>query len=372
MRNEIFLGDWKDIARTLPKNSIDCIVTSPPYYGLRDYGVEGQEGQQETPEAFINSLVDGFRILRDALKDSGTLWVNMGDSYAGSGRGPEGNLNKGEDFRQMDGKHKPFKSDTIKPKDLIGVPWMLAFALRADGWYLRSDIIWHKPNPMPESVTDRPTKSHEYIFLLSKSSKYYYDAEAIKEESISNDSRRPYAPGQVDGRGNGHSRGGGSDRVSDYSKRNKRSVWTVTTKPFKDAHFACYPPDLIEPCIKAGTSEKGNCKDCGAPWVRIVESEFIKHENWFGDKQQVRNDRGEAGNSYNEKVSSKTVGWEKTCKCETNETVKPIVYDPFMGSGTTAEAATFCGCDYSGSELNPNYITIKNKRLHKKLGLFNQ
>lgn len=236
--------------------TVDTCVTSPPYFGLRDYGMEEQIGIENTPDEFIDALVGVFREVRRVLKDDGTLWVNIGDSYAGGGRGcesPKQRTNKG-----TIGMPRSVVPAGIKQKDLIGIPWLLAFALRDDGWFLRQDIIWHKPNPMPESVTDRCTKAHEYIFLLSKSAKYFFNHEAIKEPATTPPvARNKRAEGyQAD-----YSKG---DRFSDGArvygadgKRNKRDVWTVTLKPYKEAHFATYPPDLIEPCILAGSRPGG-------------------------------------------------------------------------------------------------------------------
>lgn len=216
----LYQGDCLETLRWLPSESVNCGVTSPPYWGLRDYGVSGQLGQESTPEEYIGKLVEIFREFRRVLRDDGTLWLNLGDSYG-------------------------------KGKQLVGIPWRVALALQADGWYLRQDIIWHKPNPMPESVTDRCTKSHEYIFLLSKSPKYYYDHEAIKEESVTN--------GRCGGlyyKSTSKRKGSGLESSIPFipkdKLRNKRSVWSVSTKPFKGAHFAVFPPDLIKPCILAG------------------------------------------------------------------------------------------------------------------------
>lgn len=231
----VLVGDCVELMRSMPEQSVNCCVTSPPYFGLRDYGVDGQIGLEPTPDEFVQALVGVFREVHRVLRDDGTLWLNLGDSYAGY----HGNKNaayeaapsnKGGYFENQ--RASTVGVDGLKQKDLIGIPWRVAFALQADGWYLRQDIIWHKPNPMPESVRDRCTKAHEYIFLLSKSPKYYYDHDAAKEIS-------------VDGN----------------SKRNRRSVWTVTTKPFKGAHFATFPPDLIEPCILAGCPEGGTVLD---------------------------------------------------------------------------------------------------------------
>lgn len=311
-------ADCLEWLRKLPDNSVNCCVTSPPYWGLRDYGHAGQIGLEKTPQEYVGKIVDIFRELRRVLTKDGTLWLNLGDSYNGSGGV---GATTGKQLTNRGSHSKPNNragSDFAKPKDLIGIPWMVAFALRADGWYLRQDIIWAKPNPMPESVTDRCTKAHEYIFLLTKSARYYYDAEAIQEPAIWGDPRKPYAPGQVDNRGNGHARNGGKIRqtverggfngktntlpgreafraIEDY--RNKRSVWTVTTTAYPGAHFAVYPPELIKPCILAG------CPDNG------------------------------------------------------------IVIDPFVGSGTTLQVALDHNRRAIGCELNPDYIKLIENRM---------
>lgn len=277
MSVKIIIGDVREQIKQLPDESINCIVTSPPYYGLRDYGVSSQIGMETTPWDYVDQLVSVFRLARRALRDDGTLWLNLGDSYAGSGKG--GNpvagkqaTNKGSQFvgnLYQIGKtsrenavtnvtRKTF--DGIKAKDLIGIPWRVAFALQADGWWLRQDIIWSKPNPMPESVGDRCTRAHEYIFMLSKSARYFYDASAIAEPAIyfgltgqdQNGFKNPL-------RFNGKL--AKSDKQRGHGMRNKRDVWEVATKPFPEAHFATFPPDLIEPCVKAGCPEGGTILD---------------------------------------------------------------------------------------------------------------
>ncbi len=312
--NHIYSGDALNILKSLPSNSVDCGVTSPPYYGLRDYGVKGQTGLEETQDEFINKLVDVFREFRRVLKPEGTLWVNIGDSYVGTGgdrKKPVQNeiFNMQQQNNPKDGRYsrtQRMKENMLKPKDLIGIPWLLAFALRADGWYLRQDIIWSKPNPMPESVTDRCTKSHEYIFLLSKSQHYYYDAETIKEHCVQNEMANGFRGGSYcnnetfdngtggkrKNKGNyrvpagwdidegshgtihrtGRTRYGGNKYTANpeqfyrtksgnayepRDKRNKRSVWTVATQAFKEAHFATFPEELITPCILAGCPQGG-------------------------------------------------------------------------------------------------------------------
>jgi len=268
----ILIGDCRNLLREMPEKSVHTCVTSPPYFGLRDYGMDDQIGLEQTPEAFVAEMVAVFREVKRVLRDDGTLWLNFGDSYAGSGKGRNGDgspnvdpLSKqatsaGTIIGNLIKSHTP----NLKPKDLIGIPWRVALALQADGWYLRQDIIWHKPNPMPESVTDRCTKAHEYIFLLSKSPQYYFDNEAIKEpvanSSVSrlsqNNLSNQLGSNRVPFKTNGTMKA-----VGNTENRNKRSVWTITTKPFKGAHFATFPPDLIEPCILAGCPEGGTVLD---------------------------------------------------------------------------------------------------------------
>lgn len=255
-------GDCLESLKDLPNNSIQCCVTSPPYFNLRDYGIDGQIGRENSPKEYIDRLVDVFEEVRRVLKLNGTLWVNIGDTWAAN-RSYQVPSTKGG------AKHSPAQGnggtgskvpEGLKPKDLIGIPWMLAFALRDAGWYLRQDIIWQKPNAMPESVKDRCVKSHEYVFLFSKSEKYYFDHEAIQEDAqnagkVVKLGEKSFSKGQAKGAGVEASGNGLEDTYTVKDKRNKRSVWTVTTKPIKDAHFAPYPPDLIEPCILAGTKE---------------------------------------------------------------------------------------------------------------------
>lgn len=258
MTDTLFLlGDTREQMRRLPASSVQTCVTSPPYFGLRDYGEAGQIGLETTPDAYVAAMVEVFREVRRVLRDDGTLWLNLGDSYSRSFAGCWGNESSPstrESHAHIRSRSKP--PPGFKDKDLLGIPWRVAFALQADGWYLRQDIIWHKPNPMPESVTDRCTKAHEYLFLLAKAERYFFDAAAIKEpvaESTRGRLLQPSLPEQVGstrvpGKTNGNMKAVGRTDV-----RNRRSVWTVTTKPFKGAHFATFPPDLIEPCILAGS-----------------------------------------------------------------------------------------------------------------------
>lgn len=321
----IMQGDVRETLASLPDGSVQTCVTSPPYWGLRDYGVSGQLGLEPTPDAYVANMVAVFREVRRVLRDDGTLWLNLGDSYASS---PTASVGLSPKRGQEHSVGRPPKVvGELKPKDLVGIPWRVVFALQADGWYLRSDIVWSKPNPMPESVTDRPTKAHEYIFLLTKSARYYYNGAAIRE---------PYAASTVtqfekaytgqatkayDGtgaqnpsdvkrrivdkqRGHGRRHAGFNGRWDSMEKHeqmasgaNKRTVWTVATQPYPEAHFATYPEALIEPCILAGSRE--------------------------GD----------------------------------------TVLDPFNGSGTTGAVSVRLQRHYIGCELNPAYITLARKRI---------
>jgi len=387
--NKIYNMDNLKGLKQLPDNSINCCVTSPPYWGLRDYGVEGQIGLEATPAEYVGRMVEVFREVKRVLRDDGTLWLNLGDTYAGywgdkkareenrpsmadtNGWTNGFNMNARPDF------HTAFDEMKIKPKDLVGIPWMVAFALRADGWYLRQDIIWHKPNPMPESVKDRCTKAHEYIFLLSKSQHYYYDHEAIKEPAAY-DGRKDtllkgspkYEKGVVPGQAEhsmaakGHERWKKNER-GEYV-RNKRSVWTIPTKPFKEAHFAVFPPDLIKPCILAGTSPRA-CEICGAPWERVVEREPMEIK---------RSDRGIALGKYGKTAASGTMtkpatsvttGWQPTCTCQNEGKGRCIVLDPFMGSGTTGMVAAMYQRNFIGFELNPEYCKMAERRIEPYL-----
>jgi DNA modification methylase len=324
--NKIEFGDCREIMRRWVADGVKAqtCVTSPPYFGLRDYGHADQIGLEQTPEEYIKAMVEVFRCVRDVLADNGTLWLNIGDSYVGAMSQHKESGSFGENScisKKTQGgipqtgrieRNRLLRKNGLKQKDLIGIPWMLAFALRADGWYLRQDIIWNKPNPMPESVTDRCTKAHEYIFLLSKSQKYFYDFEAVKEPSSDNTvsaARRNRADFStigtkaIQGTTFGQS-GRGANADCKGETRNRRSVWTVATRPYKGAHFATFPPALIEPCILAGSR--------------------------LGD----------------------------------------VVLDPFMGSGTTAYVAASRQRKYLGCELNENYRGLQEKRLESLGGLF--
>lgn len=379
LKLDMRLGDCLDVLPTLEAGSVHCCVTSPPYWALRSYLPEGHKdkpaelGLEATPDLYVAKMVEVFRAVKRVLRDDGTLWLNLGDSYHNADKWGGGGANTGKHTRAPDGSVESWKAvrrkwdkvPGLKPKDLVGIPWMVAFALRADGWYLRSDIIWNKRNPMPESCTDRPTKSHEYVFLLTKSARYFYDADAVREESSGT------------GGGACFGRQGSEDDVTkpsswdrrDVTKakraeydagRNKRSVWTISTQPYAKAHFATFPEALVLPCILAGTSEEGCCAECGAPYVRV-----------------------------------KTVGWEPACKCGYQcepcttfyqsfhcrepdecdcprcqgmcecrriEKVPCTVLDPFLGSGTVAKVAQQYGRSFVGCELSPEYLELARDR----------
>jgi DNA modification methylase len=384
--NHILTGDALTMLKMLPDGIVQTCVSSPPYYGLRDYGVEGQIGLEESPEAFVEKLVQVFREVRRVLRDDGTCWINLGDSYAAgkAGRtdygtedptstlGPQRN---GLPNNTRPGAVIPRKvPDGLKPKDLIGIPWMVAFALRADGWYLRSDIIWNKPTAMPESVTDRPTKAHEYLFLLAKSERYYYDADAIREPlrpktfttyGTKHHAQGNDALGKVKSDNWGRTVAERQPRVSadgSLAGANKRTVWTVCSQPYSEAHFATFPPKLIEPCILAGTSPRA-CEVCGSPWERVTAREPMIVRN--GPKSGGYGSRttDSLSGTMIEPARAVTTGWQPTCTCESEGTGKCIILDCFIGAGTTALVALQHNRNYLGIELNPSYVALAMKRI---------
>ena len=377
--NRIIQGDAMEVLHSLPDGCVQMCMTSPPYWGLRDYGVEGQLGMEESPEEYVEKMVAVFREVKRVLRDDGTLWVNMGGSYANYGTGGNG-ATGGRDKSTLKSQMPPVGTTPVKkngppglkPKDLVGIPWRLAFALQADGWFLRSDIIWAKPNPMPESVTDRPTKAHEYLFLLSKSKKYYYDAEAIKE-TATDTGRENGRDGRIEDE---RARPPGSNprtlaRVDFTSSgRNCRDVWTIPTQPFPGSHFATYPEELCRRPILAGTSERGCCPKCGAPWERMVERISDGKSYAVGKTAEKRKAGLATGSSGYDDGSScpqfKTIGWRPTCSCGIEETVPCVVLDPFAGSGTTLLVANNHARRWVGIELNPEYVKLANKRLRQK------
>ena len=356
-------------ARAIPlrSGSIQCVVTSPPYWGLRDYGVPGQLGLETTPEEYVAAMVEVFREVRRVLRDDGTVWLNLGDSYAtGAGKvgdRPSGGA-QGDAWAERGAMTSPNRMPIpgLKPKDLVGIPWRTAFALQADGWYLRSDIIWSKPNPMPESVTDRPTKAHEYLFLLSKAARYYYDAEAVKEPTEPQVVKMP--DGWDTGAGahgsihrNGRQRGQPGTAI--VTSRNRRTVWEIATEPYPEAHFATFPEKLVEPCILAGTSARGACPACGAPWGRVVERSPM-----VIDRSERTHPLGRTRSSGTvvEPARSETTGWAPSCDCPPADPVPCRVLDPFSGSGTTAAVAERLGRIGVGVELKPDYVALARRR----------
>jgi DNA modification methylase len=383
MTVQILQGDCRAVLATLEAGSVQMCVTSPPYWGLRDYGVDGQIGLESTVDAYVDALVAVFQEVRRVLSDDGTVWLNLGDAYANDTKW--GGSSGGKNYTSAAGGYagqRERRQTGLKPKDLIGLPWIVAFALRADGWYLRSDIVWAKPNCMPESVTDRPTRSHEYIFLLSKRERYFYDADAIREPASY---FRPAGPNSRDDNDRDPRHGtrkqdaieqrrynGFNDRWKDkpIDGRNKRSVWTVATTPYPGAHFATFPEKLIEPCILAGSSPRA-CEMCRAPWERRVE----RVSTW----QDRKANGATAGNvgvsdSYQNGVHGegmshdlgpsevRFLGWQPTCQCPNEGTGRCVILDPFFGSGTTGRVATRFGRDCIGIELNPDYISQAERR----------
>ncbi len=382
----IYQGNCLDTLKGLPDASIHMCVTSPPYWGLRNYGHDEQLGMESTPEAYVAGMVTVFREVRRVLHDTGTLWINIGDSYASTptkGQSTKPSKMTGGRANQLAGMDRPNKVvGDLKQKDLVGIPWMLAFALRADGWYLRSDILWSKKNCMPESVTDRPTKSHEYIFLLAKKPTYFYDAEAVKEPNTSGPSDIKKMVEQKERYGGKH-----KDLVDPLSKassatnignkrdvgspdgRNRRSVWEISTTQFSGAHFATYPPALILPCVLAGTSAHGVCEACGTPWYRVVEKTNVVDESAKGsrfDRGKTADRDGGSRTQAGERYKNVAKGWAPGCECGAG-VVPATVLDPFMGSGTTALVAKENGRRYIGCELNPEYIQIAANRLKQQV-----
>ncbi len=458
-RNVIHLGEALDVFQMLPDNSVQCMVTSPPYWGLRDYGtgkwqggdpkcehklpwqrrskpgdlqhtnrgttcrplttcgkcgaikVDRQLGLEPTVQEYIERVVVIFREARRVLRPDGTLWLNMGDLWAHEGTTNLGKhtgicyAKEAQDGRKRNPANDRRMNETIpavkrnlsgfKKKDMVGLPWMVAFALREDGWYLRDDIIWDKKNPMPESVRDRCTRSHEYIFLLTKKAKYFYDAEAIKEpvngtahprgDGVNPKAAKVPGPGsrihqehdvEHSNRAIKQNRSFSAAVNSLVVDRNKRDVWHVATQACPEAHFATFPPDLIIPCIMAGTSNFGACSKCGAPYKRILKKQPSTMNIRVRDakKGRLAAKSGISGlyTATDEEIenygpeyvgSAETIGWETTCKCKSpGLPVRCIVYDPFMGRGTTAIVAKRLGRDYLGSELNPDYhkMAVRN------------
>lgn len=417
MTTEIIVGDCREVLRRLPAASVHCVVTSPPYFGLRDYGVDGQIGLEDTPAKFVLELVDVFREVWRVLRDDGTCWINMGDSYAGSRAGPQGGtglmsgrtVGHQREMRRKDGNHLARSGGKVK--DLLGMPWRLAFALQDAGWYLRRDIIWSKPNPMPESVDDRPSGSHEYVFLMTKRPDYFYDGAAIAEPSSPGTHERLSRKNLLNETGSFRANGGtdrpmkaggrklaanGSGIKNNGSMnaalrvmpetRNARSVWTIVTESFSGAHFATFPAKLAETCIKAGTSEHGCCPTCGAQWKRVItkgEPNLAHRRASGGDKSggyngQSTKDHDAAGvqNASDVKrrilngMRHKTSTWVQGCTCAAAAPTPCMVLDPFAGACTTLMVADRLRRNSIGVELNRKYAAMGAARLAKDAGMF--
>jgi DNA modification methylase len=393
----VYQGDCLETLRQMPAESVHCVVTSPPYFGLRDYSCAGQIGLEETPEAHIEALVEVFREVKRVLRTEGSLWLNYGDAYAGSwgnqGRKEERGTQRPINGPMMQnlGAGYPAKEHNsgavprgLKPKDLIMLPHRLAIALQADGWWVRSDIVWAKPNPMPESVTDRPTRSHEYLFLLTKSERYYYDADAIREKHqdvnhpvVNGKFVNPKAAGGVNSEGyvpvTQAWNGSGTkltNREYNPAGRNKRTVWTIATEAYSAAHFATFPRKLVEPCILAGTSAEGVCASCGSPFVRQVEK--VKDASTREARGKAVTSPRHDGNAWNENggrgfmptVSTEN-GWAQSCSCPPAPAVPCTVLDCFAGSGTVGEVALSLGRSAVLCELSKEYCKLIEKRLSR-------
>lgn len=396
-RLTVLCGDAEVMLRTLPDESVHCCITSPPYYGLRDYGIDGQIGLEDSPEAYVARLVAVFREVRRVLRKDGTCWVVIGDSYCNYRPGNYDD-NRAHSFGgpRTEDKKRCMPSDPysckrgrviegLKEKDLIGIPWRVAFALQADGWWLRQDIIWAKPNSMPESVTDRCTKSHEYVFLLAKSERYYWDALAIAEPTA------PATFGRYQrGIGENHKMVGGAPGQTPHSisqarthdsarqappTRNRRSVWTVATQPYPEAHFATYPPELIKPMILAGCPERC-CPECGKGWERVVEREsgpvgeargyHVDAPRPGGHQAPVAYHRSKVY-AHSTQVGGKPdraqpLGWQPSCNCGIEQIIPGVVLDPFAGTGTTGMVALEQGRHAILIELNAEYLPQIERR----------
>ena len=409
-------GDVLEQLRDLPDESIHCCVTSPPYYGLRDYeippttwadGWVGCLGLEPEPSMYIEHLVEVFSEVRRVLRSDGTLWLNLGDSYAarGSGRDERGRdgLDRPLDHRQpMQGPRHASRPPGFKDKDLMMVPASAAIALRDAGWWLRKEVIWHKRAPMPENVHDRPASAHEKLYLLAKSKRYFYDAEAVRQPDSGIPSGNGYQRDerlsfQTDGKSREHpdrwQPGGGrhlrdvlsidDDEWSAFlawrqwvearGAEDLADVWTLTSEPFPEAHFATFPSKLVEPCILAGTSEDGTCRECGAPRRRLVESvRLIDGEpvkgRWAGSGTERRHNDTPGIGHRRHHVVRRTLGFEPTCDHDAPGGAS-MVLDPFAGAGTTAVVALAHGRDFTGIEIKPDYVDIARRRITAEHGL---
>lgn len=366
----VVVGDARRIP--LADESVHCVVTSPPYLGLRDYGVEGQIGMESTPADFVAAMVAVMREVGRVMRPDGTMFLNLGDSYAGSAS-PDAAARVGVvpgTGGKFQGRNRngAGRVGGLKPKDLMAMPWRVALALQDEGWYLRSEIIWSKGNAMPESVRDRPSRSHETVFLLSKRPRYYYDYIGVRERSVCktpSGNGFKWAANRTRQNADGTPRGNDEPwKPTEY--RACRSVWTINTQPFKGAHFATFPAALAARCIKAGTSEHGVCPACGSPWRRIVERPRAATRTGTASKVGVLASEV-VGNRdpLRHVTTTQTVGWEPTCRCDAGEPVPAVVFDPFSGAASTGVAALGLGRRYVGVELNPDYAAMSLRRLSR-------
>lgn len=352
--------------RSLPDESVQCCVTSPPYWGLRNYDTDGQIGLEETLQEWIINLVKVFREVKRVLRSDGTLWINLGDSYAGS-HGTGGNPGD-KQFTNVGSRRKlpDWSKQTFKPKDLMMQPARLAIALQDDGWYLRSEICWSKPNPMPNSATDRPAQAKEQIYLLTKKPQYYFDMEAVKEKTTGNthsSGTKLNTPAENAGIGHKDFQRATSNLVE---KRNLRNVWTFPATQYKGEHYATFPERLPQICILAGTSERGCCIECGSPWKRIVESERTNEKKRSHDESWNSGTGLTPHSGYRGNLATQTIGWKPTCDCDTKETKPCTVLDCFSGAATTGLVALKLNRKYIGIELNPDYIKQSIDRIRQE------
>lgn len=393
--NEILVGDALEQLRRLPAQSVQACITSPPYFRVRDYGAPGQIGLESTGEKYISRIVQVFRQVRRVLRRDGQLYLNMGDSYVGGPRGKNtgSTLEGGQETQEESRKVAPRKGIFgLKDKQLIGMPWRIALALQADGWWLRQDNIWQKRNVMPASCTDRTTTCHEYIFQLTRSSHYFYDHIAVKEPQSEHERtrrlrqmekgnhtvyslKRDTLPGQPLQGANGAARSSQARQVLALKgTRNRRSVWTISNCRFAGAHFAVFPEKLVEPCILAATSEKGCCEMCNAPVKRIIrpteEYQKILEENLGKNHNKDRAEdlvTGRYGTglqrNHNICAAYETLGWEKSCQCALGGIIPCTVLDPFAGAGTTCLVALKLGRRFIGIELKEEYATMARARI---------
>ena len=387
MTISLLTGDVRDVLPTLADASVHCVVTSPPYYALRSYldashpDKHRELGSEPTPDAYIAAMVAVFREVKRVLRPDGTVWCNLGDSYAGGagGRGDSGNAIAAADgWHTTSTKHDGVRLPRAggKPKDLLLMPARLALALQADGWWVRSDIIWAKPNPMPESCTDRPTSAHEHVFLLTKRARYYYDSDAVREPHA--EPERGKGEAERNNWSVGCSRGS-KPMVREYNPagRSCRNVWTIATHAYPAAHFATYPPELAERCIRAGTSERGCCAACGAPWVRQLEMTeayralLASGKAWRDNsgKPDAFTNRQPSDHPANVPQKHNTTGWSPSCTHDA-DVVPCTVLDPFSGAGTTLLVADRLQRHAIGIDLNASYADLARRRIEADAPLF--